>query len=192
MRHPSRLDLIEGLNDDLARAYARVIQGRTFASVVSGTDRLVLRPLFARQVACGMSDAGTLADAIVALGGTPAARVAPVHVVDQPPHRMLRALRQAVCASADAYIARRSLAELLGEQSLALALGALGAEAVAERNELERRLSEWTGDVAVSRPHVTPHYRVGGLAASPSDQAPQTAMVGMTWPDDYRNAGSCS
>ena len=191
MRHPSRPDLIEGLNDDLARAYARVIQGRTFASIVRGIDRLVLRPLFARQVACGISDAGTVADAIVALGGTPAVQVAPVHVVDQP-HPMLRALHQAICTSADAYIARRSLAELLGEQSLALALRALGENAVAERNELERRLSEWPGDVAVAGPHVTPHYRVGGLAASPSDRAPQTAMVGVTWPDDYRNAGSCS
>ena len=191
MRHPSRLDLIEGLNDDLARAYARVIQARTFASVVSGTDRLVLRPLFARQTTCGISHAATLGDAIVALGGTPAARVAPVHVVDQP-HRMLRALHQAICASADAYIARRSLAELLGEPGLALALGALGADAVAERNELERRLSDWTGNVAVSRPHATRHYGVGGLAASPSDRVPQTAMVGVTWPDDDRNAGSCS
>jgi hypothetical protein len=46
--------------------------------------------------------------------------------------------------------------------------------------------------VAVARPHVTPHLRVGGLSASPSDQAPQTATVGMTWPDDYRDAGSYS
>lgn len=50
-------------------------------------------------------------------------QVAPVHVADQP-HRMLRALHQVICASADAYVARRSLAELLGEQSLALALRA--------------------------------------------------------------------
>ena len=136
MRHPSRLDLIEGLNDDLARAYARVIQCRTFASVVRGTDRLVLRPLFARHTAYGISHAAMLADAIVALGGTPTVRVAPVHVVDQP-HPCCGALQQAVCASADAYIVRRSLAELLGEHSLALALRALEADAVAERNELE-------------------------------------------------------
>jgi hypothetical protein len=191
MRHPSRLDLIEGLNDDLARAYARVIQGRTFASVVRGTDRLVLRPLFARQIGYGISHAAMLADAIVALGEIPAARIAPVHVVDQP-HHMLRTLHQAACASADAYIARRSLAELLGEQSLGLALRALEADAVAERNELELRLSEWTCDVADARPRVTPHLRVGGLAASPSDREPQPAMVGVTWPDDYRDAGSCS
>ena len=191
MRHPSRLDAIEGLNDDLARAYARIIQGRTFASTVRGTDRLVLRPLFGRQIAYSISHAATLADAIVALGGTPAVRIAPVHVVYQP-HDMLRALHQTVGASADAYIARRSLAELLGEQSLGLALGALEADAIAERNELELRLSEWTCDVAGVRPRVTPYRRVGGVAASPSDQAPQTATVGVTWPDDYRDAGSCS
>ena len=191
MRHPSRLDLIEGLNDDLARAYARAIQGRTFASVVRGTDRLVLRPLFARQTTCGISHSATLADAIVALGGTPAMGVASVHVVDQP-HHMLRALHQTVCASADAYIAHRSLAELLGEQSLGLALGALEADAVAERNELELRLSEWTRDVTVACPLVTTHRRIGRLAASPFEQAPQTAMIGVTWPDDYRDAGSCS
>ena len=111
MRHPSRLDLIEGLNDDLARAYARVIQGRTFGSVVRGTDRLALRPLFARQIAYGISHAATLADAIVALD--------------------------------------------------------------------------------VARPRATPHHRVGSVAANPSDRAPQTAMVGVTWPDEYRDAGSC-
>ena len=87
MRHPSRLDLIEGLNDDLARAYARIIQGRTFASTVLGTDRLVLRPLFGRQIAYSILHAATLADAIVALGGTPAVRISPVHVVDQPLHQ---------------------------------------------------------------------------------------------------------
>ena len=77
MRHPSRLDLTEGLNDDLARAYARLIQGRTFASAVRGTDRLVLRPLFARHITYGISHAATVADAVVALRGTPAVRVAP-------------------------------------------------------------------------------------------------------------------
>jgi hypothetical protein len=46
--------------------------------------------------------------------------------------------------------------------------------------------------VAVARLQVTPHYRVARLTASPSDRTPQTAMVGATWPDDYRNAGSCS
>ena len=69
-------------------------------------------------------------------------QVAPVHVADQP-HRMLRALHQTMCASANAYIARRSLAELLGEQSLALALRDLGADAVAECNERERRLDDY-------------------------------------------------
>jgi hypothetical protein len=98
---------------------------------------------------------------------------------------MLRALHQAVCASADAYIARRSLAELLGEHSLALALRTLGTDAVGQRNELELMLSEWTSDAAVAR--VT-----SGLAATRSDQVPETAMVGVTWPDDYRDAGSCS
>lgn len=191
MRQPSRLDLIEGLNDDLARAYARVIQGRTFASMVRGTDRLVLRPLFARQIGYGISHAATLADAIVALGETPALRIAPVHVGDQPDH-MLRTLHEAVCASADAYNARRNLAESLGEQSLGLALRALEAKAVAERTELDLRLSEWACDVGVTRPRVTLHPRVGGLAASLSDHAPQTATVGMTWPDDYRDAGSYS
>ena len=92
MRHPSRLDLIEGLNDDLARAYASIIQGRTFASLLRGTDRLALRPLFT--------------------------------------------------------------------------------------------------DVPVAR--STPHGRVGDLAATPSDQIPHTEMVGVTWPDDDRDAGSCS
>ena len=191
MRHPSRLDLIEGLNDDLARSYARVIQGRTFASVVRGTDRLALRPLFARHIAYGISHAATLADAIVATGGTPGFRVAPVHAMDRPLH-MLRALHRAVCSSADGYVARRTVAELLGDRSLALALRALESDAVAERTELELRLSEWIGDMTAPRPSPTPNHLVAGVAASASDTGLQPAIVGVMSQDDYRDAGSCS
>ncbi len=175
MRHPARPDLIAGLNDDLARAYAKLIQSRTFASSVRGTDRLVLRPLFARRIAHGITHAGILSDAIVALGGRLTTDTAPIRVADDP-EGMLRIMHEAERTSVDAYLARRSLARTLGERDTALALGTLGADAICQRDQLERWLTAWVSGESPpeaferSIRNTTAGITPAGVALSDEDQ----------------------
>ncbi len=149
MRHsePTRVDLIAGLNEALAHEYAAVIRYRTFASTARGIHRLTLRPLFEREVHDELRHAGRLADAVVALDGTPTVVPAPVAVAAGP----LDMLRHALDAESDAiarYVQRRRQAEVLGEHGLAIAIDAIIEDESRHRDELRLVLSGYSSPVA--------------------------------------------
>jgi bacterioferritin len=145
MKSPYTLDLIAGLNEDLAQEYASVIRYRTFASAVRGPHRLTLRNMFEREIGDELSHAALLADALVALGATPSTRSADVARADRPA-AMLRHALEAERGALGRYVVRRRQAEAAGEYGLAVALDAVVADETRHRDELQLVLSGWVDD----------------------------------------------
>lgn len=142
MNQTDRTTLIAGLNEDLAHEYASVIQYRTFASTVRGPHRLVLRPMFAAEIADELAHAELLADYIVALGGVPITTPAPVPVADDA-ESMLRSVLEAESAALARYVERRRLAEAAGAHALAVALDEVIADETRHRDETGLVLDGW-------------------------------------------------
>ncbi|NQD68962.1 ferritin-like domain-containing protein, partial [Bacillus haikouensis] len=71
-------ELIDGLNEDLANEYAAVILYTTYAAVVSGLYRQVLKPFFEEEIPDEQGHALYLAEKIKTLGGDPTTTPAPV------------------------------------------------------------------------------------------------------------------
>lgn len=147
MNCPYTLDLIAGLNEDLAHEYASVIRYRTFASAVRGPHRLTLRDLFEREIGDELSHAALLADAVVALGAAPTTTAADVPPADIPV-TMLRHALDAERGALGRYVIRRRQAEAAGEHGLAVALDAIVADETRHRDELQLVLSGWADDPA--------------------------------------------
>jgi len=142
MKHYIKADLIAGLNEDLAHEYASVMQYETYASTVRGPHRPVLRPLFAAEVTDELRHAGVLADAIVALGGTPTTTPAPVPAAEGA-EAMLRAVLEAEEGALARYLDRRRQAETLDEIGLAVALDEMIADETRHRDEIRLVLDGW-------------------------------------------------
>lgn len=176
MKQSEKTNLIDGLNEDLAHEYASVIQYRTFASTVRGPHRMTLRPLFAGEIADEIGHAGLLADAIVALGGTPTVDAAPVAVA-QSPAEMLRQALEAEREALARYVERRREAEAAGEPGLAVALDAVIEDETRHRDELRLVLAGWTeGSVAetpVDRSVEREEARPGSGRSARVDRAAQ-------------------
>jgi bacterioferritin len=141
-KRPDTSELISGLNEDLANEYASVIQYRTFASMVRGPDRLTLRPMFAAEISDELAHAGLLADAIVALGGTPTTRHAGVTAAETPVQMLDQAL-EAERAAIARYVERRGQAEAHGEHGLAVDLDDVIADETRHRDEFQLVLEGW-------------------------------------------------
>jgi bacterioferritin len=141
-KRPDTTELIAGLNEDLANEYASVIQYRTFASMVRGPHRLLLRPMFEAEIPDELSHAGLLADAIVALGGTPTTRHAGVTPADTPVQMLEQAL-EAERGAIARYVERRGQAEAQGEHGLAVDLDDVIADETRHRDTLQLVLADW-------------------------------------------------
>lgn len=170
MKRFDRADLIAGLNEDLAHEYASMIQYRTFASTVRGPHRLTLRPLFAGEIADELEHAELLADAIVALGGTPTVAPAPVTVPGDP-EAMLRSVLEAESDALARYVERRRHAETLAETGLALALDGVIADETRHRDEIRLVLAGWSEAAVTHRPADREATRLAaGVADLPAAQ----------------------
>jgi bacterioferritin len=173
MKRSEKADLITGLNEDLAHEYASIIQYRTFASTVRGPHRLTLRPLFTGETADELAHAELLADAIVALGGTPTVDPAPVAVAEGP-EEMLQQVLEAERAALARYVERHRQAEALGEHALAVALDTVIADETRHRDELHLVLAGWmdtTRDRAFTVPSA-PRESAGASASSAARRQP--------------------
>ena len=135
----SKQQLIEALNEDLAREYQAVIQYRTYASAVRGPYRRELRAFFETEIA----DELTLADKVVSLGGTPATQNAPVRFTDDARQMLQNALEDEE-ATIKRYVERRSQAEELKEYGLAVDMDDLIADESKHRDELRLMLDRWS------------------------------------------------
>lgn len=149
--------LVDGLNEDLANEYASVIQYRTYASMLRGPHRLTLRPQFEAEIADELGHAGTLADFITALGGTPTTKPADVTAADSPLD-MLRAAYEAELGAIARYVERREQAEQAGEHGLAVTLDDFIADETRHRDEMQLILDGWeSGGSSVSDGRTTEH-----------------------------------
>lgn len=140
--HDARLQLLEGLNEDLRGEFQAVIMYRLYASMVQGPYRQELRNFFAAEIPEELAHAQLLADKIAALGGTPAAAPAPVTVVTDA-KAMLETALNAEVETIDRYVKRRTQAESAGEFGLAADLDTVIADETKHRDELRQMLARW-------------------------------------------------
>lgn len=156
-RRSGAAQLIAGLNEDLANEYASVIQYRTFASTLRGPHRLTLRSLFEGEIPDELGHAGTLADFITALGGTPTTSPAEVPTAVSPLD-MLRASHEAELGAIARYVERREQAEQAGEHGLAVTLDDIIADETRHRDEMQLILEGWeSGSQSKSDERGTEH-----------------------------------
>ena len=156
-RRSGAAQLIAGLNEDLANEYASVIQYRTFASTLRGPHRHTLRSLIEGEIPDELGHAGTLADFITALGGTPTTSPAEVPTAESPLD-MLRASHEAELGAIARYVERRGQAEEAGEHGLAVTLDDIIADETRHRDEMQLILEGWeSGDQSKSDGRGTEH-----------------------------------
>ena len=138
----TREQLIDLLNEDLAREYQAVIQYRTYASAVPGVYRQELREFFEAEITDELGHAQLLADKVVALGGRPATTPTAVKYTEDP-KEMLRNSLEDEETTIQRYVERRSQAEDCGEYGLAVDFDDLIADETRHRDELRMMLKRW-------------------------------------------------
>ncbi len=137
-------ELIQALNQDLAHEYQAVIAYTTFAARVKGPHRPALRAFFLAEAKEELAHAQFLADKIVALGGVPTARPAPVPEAGTP-REMLQAVLQAETETLARYAERMRQAEELGDLGLAARIHAMIEDETEHREEVEKLLEGFPG-----------------------------------------------
>ena len=135
--------LIQLLNEDLAREYAAVIQYRTYASAVTGPYRQELREFFSAEINDELTHAALLADKIVTLGGQPETVPAAVKYTEDPKQMLQNALEDEE-ETVKRYVERRTQAEECEEYGLAVDLDDLIKDESKHRDELRLMLKRWT------------------------------------------------
>jgi bacterioferritin len=135
-------ELIDGLNEDLAAEYQAIVMYRTYASLVTGPMRQELRAFFESEIPDELSHAAFLADKVVALGGTPAIRVADIEIA-RDNRSMLENALQAEVETIERYTRRLQQAEGAGEIAIKVQLEDLIVDESNHRDDIRRMLKDW-------------------------------------------------
>lgn len=133
--------LIDGLNDDLAHEYQAIVMYNSFAAMVSGIHRPMLKGFFEAEVPEELRHAQFLADKVTALGGTPTTQPA---AVDLPTSAdaMLRMVLEAETETIRRYVERRKQAEAFGDYGLAADLDGIISDETKHKEETEKLLRD--------------------------------------------------
>ena len=142
MADATKQTLIEGLNEDLAGEYQAVLMYTTYAAMVLGPHRPMLRAFFAAEVPEELGHAQFLADKITSLGGTPVTEPRPVPKADTPKKMLENVLEAERKAIAD-YKKRARQAEELGDKGLAAHLETMVEDETTHFEETEKILRGW-------------------------------------------------
>lgn len=134
--------LIEALNDDLAGELSAIIQYLTYAAKANGPYRPQLVNFFMAEVPDETAHAQYLANKIVALGGEPATKPAPVPEAKNNKEMLERVLEAEKRAIAG-YTERARQAEEMGEKGLQVQLEDMIRDETGHYEETERMLKEW-------------------------------------------------
>jgi bacterioferritin len=134
--------LVDAVNEGLAFEYAALITYRTYASQVQGPHRRELREFFSSEIPDELTHAQILADKVVALGGVPVTRPAPVKAALDPKEMLANALADEK-ATIERYVKLRELATTDGEHGLAVDLDDLIADETRHRDEIQLILNRW-------------------------------------------------
>lgn len=136
---PDKSTLIDALNVDLAHEYQAVLMYNSFAALVSGIHRPILREFFAQEVPEELSHAQFLAEKITALGGTPTVEPAPFELTTST-EGMLRMALEAETETIARYVERRQQAEDFGDFGLAADLDDILSDETRHKEETEKLL----------------------------------------------------
>lgn len=134
--------LIDNLNKDLAAEFSAIIQYITYAAKASGPYRPELSAFFLEEVADEQGHAQFLANKIVALGGEPTTKPAPVRPAETN-REMLEAVLAAEQDAVKGYIERAKEAEAFGDVGLVVQLEDMVRDESGHSEETARMLKDW-------------------------------------------------
>lgn len=116
--NPGRQQLIENLNEDLAREYQAIIAYVVYSQTLTGAAYMAIAAELEKHAGEELAHALTIAKHIDYLGGTPGATPLKVKETDDP-QEMLRADLENENATIRAYRQRVAQCEKLGEYGIA-------------------------------------------------------------------------
>ena len=134
--------MIKLLNEDLAGELSAIIQYITYAAKATGPYRPQLSQFFLQEVADEQLHAQFLANKIVALGGEPTTKPAPVSKASTN-KKMLEAVLKAERKATKDYAKRAMQADELGDKGLAVQLEDMVRDESGHSEETERILRDW-------------------------------------------------
>ncbi len=134
--------LINNLNKDLANELSAIIQYITYAAKATGPYRPQLSAFFLEEVADEQLHAQYLANKIVALGGEPTTKPAPVPEAANN-RQMLEAVLAAELDAVEGYTQRAKEAEEYGDKGLMVQLEDMVRDESGHSEETERILRDW-------------------------------------------------
>lgn len=136
--------LIDGLNDDLAHEYQAILMYNSFAAMVTGIHRPMLKGFFEAELPEELVHAQFLANKIAALGGTPATAPAPLTLATTPVG-MLRQVLEAETETIVRYVARRRQAEAYEDFGLAAEIDTILSDETRHKEETAKILRDLEG-----------------------------------------------
>ncbi|MBI1371353.1 MAG: ferritin-like domain-containing protein [Phycisphaera sp.] len=134
--------LIDLLNEDLANEFSAIIQYLTYAAKATGPYRPQLVSFFMAEVPDEQGHATFLSNKIVALGGEPVTKPAPVPVA-KTNKEMLEAIQAAERRAVKGYTERARQADEFGDKGLAVQLEDMVRDESGHAEETERILRDW-------------------------------------------------
>lgn len=138
----TKQELIDALNEDLAKELSAVIQYITYAAKATGPTRPEIFNFFMGEVPDETTHAQFLANKIVALGGEPVTTPAPVPEAKDN-RTMLEKVRDAEKDAIASYSKRAGQASEYGDVGLQVALEDMVRDETNHFEETERMLREW-------------------------------------------------
>jgi bacterioferritin len=134
--------MIERLNEDLAHEFSAILQYTVYAAKATGPYRPQLSQFFLAEVVDEQGHAQYLANKIVALGGEPVSKAAPVPDAGSN-KEMLLAVLEAERGAIERYSKRAAEAEELGDKGLQVQLEDMVRDESTHAEETERILRDW-------------------------------------------------
>jgi len=155
MSSPARRELIDKLNEDLAREYQAIIAYVVYSQTLKGAEYMSIAQELQKHAGEELAHALTIARQIDYLGGTPTVQPLPVKVVDDP-RGILRADLDNENQTIRAYRERVQQAEVIGEYALAEDIREILRQEQEHQIDLATALGEDVPDVSAAAPEVPP------------------------------------
>jgi len=139
--------LIDNLNNDLSNELSAIIQYITYSAQVTGPFRLQLESFFLKEVPDEQGHAEFLANKVVALGGVPTTRPAPVAAAESN-KELLEAALAAEKKAVAGYTERAQQADEFGDVGLKVQLEDMVRDETEHKEKIERILRDWSTSMA--------------------------------------------
>ncbi len=137
--NPAKDELVAGLNEDLAHEYQAIIMYNSYAAMVTGIHRPILKGFFEGEVPEELLHAQFLADKITALGGKPTTKPAELRLAGSSTE-MLEQVFEAEAETIERYVRRMKQAEEFGDYGLANDLHEIISDETKHKEETEKLL----------------------------------------------------